>query len=93
MSMVKKPFKNFTHVRPKPRPVKGLEFTVESKIARDGKPIFFVKDNTGAICSGAHETEEAATKAVPFIKRNLERGFIPFKWLRRAKRHPAQRLN
>lgn len=92
MSMVKKQ-KNFTPSRVKPRPVKGLEFTVESKPAKDGSLLWFVKDNTGAVCSGAHETEEEAKKVIPFVKRNLERGFIPYRWLKNAKRNYGQHLH
>ena len=91
--MVRPKQRNFTNVRPKPRPVKGLEFTVESKPAKDGSTLWFVKDNTGAVCSGAHGTEEEAKKTIPFVKRNLERGFIPYRWLRNFKRNPAQRLH
>ena len=90
MSMVRKPTKNFTHARPKPRPVKGLEFTVESKPAKDGSLLWFVKDSTGAVCSGVHATEDEAKKVIPFVKRNLERGFIPYRWLKRARRPAAQ---
>lgn len=92
MSMVRKPNKNFTHKRPTPRPVKGLEFKVESKETKDSGLLFYVKDSTGAIC-GMYADEAAALKAIPFIKRNLERGFIPFRWLKRSQRHPAQRLH
>lgn len=92
MSMVRKQ-KNFTPSRVKPRPVKGLEFTVDSKPAKDGSLNWFVKDNTGAICSGAHATEEEAKKVIPFVKRNLERGFIPYRWLKNAKRNYGQHLH
>lgn len=89
MSMVRKPTKNFTHKRPTPRPVKGLEFKVESKESKDSGTIVYVKDSMGCIC-GMYDTEENAKKAIPFIKRNLERGFIPFRWLKRHRRNPAQ---
>lgn len=92
MSMVRKTNKSFTHKRPTPRPIKGLEFKVESKETKDSGLLFYVKDSTGAIC-GMYADETAALKAIPFIKRNLERGFIPFRWLKRASRPAAQRLH
>lgn len=89
MSMVRK---NFTHKRVTPRPVKGLTFTVESK-EHKGVTTFYIKDNLGFICGGGHPDAESAEKAIPFIKRNLERGFIPWRWLKRAKKQPTQNLH
>lgn len=91
MSMVRKQ-KNFTPTRVKPRPVKGLEFKTESKTLKDGTTAVYLKDNTGAIC-GIYDSEDSAKKALPFVKRNLERGFIPHRWLKRAKRNGAQHLH
>jgi len=91
MSMVRsnKKQRHFTNARPKPRPVKGLEFTTKVVKADDGTDIVQLIDSLGAIC-GCYDTEINARKAMPFVKRNLERGFIPARWLRRARRNPTQ---
>ena len=94
MSMVRPHKKNkyFTNARPKPRPVKGLEFTTKTVKADDGTDIVQLVDSLGAIC-GCYDTIENANKAAPFVKRNLERGFIPARWLRRARRNPTQHVH
>ena len=78
--------------RPVPRPVKNVTFTTEVKELNGGEKAVLLKDQTGAIC-GVYDTEENAKKAAPFVKRNLERGYIPYRWLRRIRKPTAQHLH
>lgn len=76
--------KNYTqksYPKPKARPVKDLTFTVSMKKDNTGVEFFYIKDNLGFIC-GISKTEAEAIAAIPLIKYNLERGFVPYKLLK-----------